>query len=87
MSEILIEDDENHFNMMKIEDEMLEIYPWIVLNLDEIGVSIAYQLFDAGYDITQEMLDEEINDYLCHIHERILERAIQKLEENGIVVI
>lgn len=87
MSEILIEDDENHFNMMKIEDEMLEIYPWIVLNLDEIGVSIAYQLFDAGYDITQEILDEEINDYLCHIHERILERAIQKLEENGIVVI
>lgn len=87
MSEILIKDDENHFNMMKIEDEMLEIYPWIVLNLDEIGVSIAYQLFDAGYDITQEILDEEINDYLCHIHERILERAIQKLEENGIVVI
>lgn len=87
MSEILIKDDENHFNMMEIEDEMLEIYPWIVLNLDEIGVSIAYQLFDAGYDITQEILDEEINDYLCHIHERILERAIQKLEENGIVVI
>ena len=87
MSEILIKDDENHFNMMKIEDEMLKIYPWIVLNLDEIGVSIAYQLFDAGYDITQEILDEEINDYLCHIHERILERAIQKLEENGIVVI
>lgn len=42
MSEILIKDDENHFNMMKIEDEMLEIYPWIVLNLDEIVVSIAY---------------------------------------------
>lgn len=87
MSEILIKDNEDHFNMMKIEDEMLEIYPWIVLNLDEIGVAIAYQLFDAEYDITQEILDEEINDYLCHIHERILERAIQKLEENGRVVL
>ena len=72
---------------METETQLLEVYPWVVLNLDEIGTEIAYQLFDAEYDITQEILDEEINDYLCHIHERILERAIQKLEENGRVVL
>lgn len=72
---------------METETQLLEVYPWVVLNLDEIGTEIAYQLFDAEYDITQEILDEEINDYLCHIHERILERAIQKLEENSRVVL
>lgn len=79
-------DDSEEFNM--VEDlEQLEIYPWIVLNLDEIGASIAYQLFDAEYNLHQEYLDEEINDYLSHIHERIFEKAVQKLEENGRVVI
>lgn len=79
-------DDSEEFDMAE-DLEQLEIYPWVVLNLDEIGVHIAYQLFDAEYDLHQEYLDEEINDYLSHIHERILERAIQKLEENGRVVI
>lgn len=79
-------DDSEEFEMSE-DLELLEIYPWTVLNLDEIGVHVAYQLFDAEYDITQEILDEEINDYLCHIHERILERAIQKLEENGKMVL
>lgn len=79
-------DDSEEFEMSE-DLELLEIYPWTVLNLNEIGTHVAYQLFDAEYDITQEILDEEINDYLCHIHERILERAIQKLEENGKVVL
>lgn len=79
-------DDSEEFDMAE-DLEQLEIYPWVVLNLDEVGVHIAYQLFDAEYDLRQEYLDEEINDYLSHIHERILERAIQKLEENGRVVI
>lgn len=79
-------DDSEEFDM--VEDlEQLEIYPWIVLNLDEIGAHIAYLLFDAEYDLHQEYLDEEINDYLSHIHERIFEKAVQKLEENGRVVI
>ena len=87
MTNIVIKDEYEDDIYMNIEDEILEIYPWVVLNLNEIGVSIAQQLFDAEYDISQEILDEEINDYLCHIHERILERAIQELEENGKVVI
>lgn len=87
MTNIIIKDEYADDIYMNIETEILELYPWVVLNLDEIGVAIAYQLFDAEYDITQEILDEEINDYLCHIHERILERAIQKLEENGRVVL
>ncbi len=72
---------------MDIEREILELYPWIVLNLDEIGVNIAYQLFDAEYDIRQEYIDEEINDYFSEIHERILEKVIDVLYHNGIDVL
>lgn len=79
-------DDSEEFDMAE-DLELFEIYPWVILNLDEIGTHIAYQLFDAEYDLNQEYLDEEINNYLSNIHERILEKAIQKLEENGRVVI
>lgn len=79
-------DDSEEFDMEE-DLEQLEIYPWVVLNLDEIGAHIAYQLFDTEYDLHQEYLDEEINDYLSHIHERVIEKAIQTLEENGKVVI
>jgi len=82
-----IEDYTDEKFNMNAEDEQLELPPWVVLNLDEIGTSIAYQLFDAEYDITQEILDEEINDYLSHIHEYLLERVIQKLEENEVYVL
>lgn len=80
---INVEDYTNEWFDMYAEDEMLELHPWVLLNLDEVGASIAFQLFDAEYDIKQEYLDEEINDYLCYIHERILEKAIQTLEDNG----
>ena len=72
---------------MDIEDEVLELNPWLILNLNEIGTMIAYQLFDAEYDITQEILDEEINDYLSSWHEQILEKCIDVLESNGINVL
>lgn len=72
---------------MDIEDEVLELNPWLILNLNEIGTMIAYQLFDAEYDITQEILDEEINDYLSSWHEQILEKCIDVLESNGIKVL
>lgn len=72
---------------MDIEDEVLELNPWLILNLNEIGIMIAYQLFDAEYDITQEILDEEINDYLSSWHEQILEKCIDVLESNGIKVL
>ena len=82
-----IDDATNEKFIMNAEDEQLELYPWIILNLDEIGISIAANLFYAEYDITQEILDEEINDYLSNVHEKILEKAIQKLEENNINVL
>lgn len=73
---------------MDIEDEIKELYPWIILNINEIGDRIAYTFFDVEYEqISQKFLDDEINDYLSSIHERIIERAIQKLEENGVDVI
>ena len=73
---------------MDIEDEIKELYPWIILNINEIGDRIAYTFFDVEYEqISQKFLDDEINDYLSGIHERIIERAIQKLEENGVDVI
>ena len=42
---------------MKTETQLLEVYPWVVLNLDEIGTEIAFQLYDAEYDITQAILE------------------------------
>lgn len=81
-----IDDATNEKFIMNAEDEQLELYPWTILNLDEIGILIASNLFYAEYDITQEILDEEINDYLSNIHEKIIEKAIQKLEENNINV-
>ena len=81
-----IEDYSEDWFDMDIEQTELEISPWFILNANEIGTHIAYQLFDAEYDITQEILDEEINDFLSNIHERIIEQAIQKLEDNGRMV-
>lgn len=81
-----IDDATDEKFIMNAEDEQLELYPWTILNLDEIGILIASNLFYAEYDVTQEILDEEINDYLSNIHEKIIEKAIQKLEENNINV-
>lgn len=72
---------------MDIEREILELYPWIILNLDEIGVNIAYKFFDVEYDIEQAYIDEEINDYFSEIHERIFEKVIDVLYHNGIDVL
>lgn len=85
---ICIDDGTNDKINMDIEDEIKELYPWIILNLNEIGDRIAYAFFDVEYEqISQEYLDDDINDYLSDIHERIIERTILKLEENGIDVI
>ena len=72
---------------MDRDEEQLELYPWVILNLSEIGDRIAYSLSNVEYQVTQEILDEEINDYLSHIHERIIEQAILKLEQNKIDVL
>ena len=85
---ICIDEGTNDKINMDIEDEIKELYPWVVLNINEIGDRIAYAFFDVEYEqISQEFLDNDINDYLSDIHERIIERAIQKLEENGVDVI
>jgi len=85
---ICIDEGTNDKINMDIEDEIKELYPWVILNINEIGDRIAYAFFDVEYEqISQEFLDDDINDYLSDIHERIIERAIQKLEENGVDVI
>ena len=76
---------EDWFDMID-EECQLELNPWFILNTNEIGILIALQFFDAEYDVTQEYLDEEINDYLAHIHEQILEKAIDVLEQNNVKV-
>lgn len=82
----ILNNDEEKFDM-EYTDEILEVYPWIVLNINEIGNFISQNLLDVDYEITQEVLDEEIRDYLSNIHELIIERAIQKLEEEKIEVL
>lgn len=52
----------------------------------EIGIEIAENLSEAEYKITQEILDEEINDYLKDIHESIIDSCIGELATYGIRV-
>ncbi len=63
----ILNNDEETFDM-EYTDEMLEVYPWIVLNINEIGNFVSQNLLDVDYEITQEVLDEEIRDYLSNIH-------------------
>lgn len=83
----ILNKNDNEELIMRANKEMLEAYPWIVLNIDEIGHSIGDNLTEAEYQITQEILDEEINDYLSGIHERIIEKAIQTLADKNIEVL
>lgn len=52
----------------------------------EIGISIAYQLFDAEYTLTEEILNLEINDYLSELSQKIRDNCIEVLMDNGIKV-
>ena len=82
----ILNNDAEKFDM-EYTDEMLEVYPWIVLNINEIGNFISQNLLDVDYEITQEVLDEEIRGYLSNIHELIIERAIQNLEKEKVEVL
>lgn len=83
----ILDKNDNEELIMNADKEMLEVYPWVVLNINEIGDSIGSSLTEAEYQITQEILDEEINDYLSGIHERIIQKAIQTLADKNIKVI
>lgn len=83
---INIEDETNDKFTMGDEQEVLDLSPWVILNMNEIGTLIAYNLFDVEYDIKQEFIDEDIRDYLSYLHEYIFNRVVDKLEENGKVV-
>lgn len=82
----ILNNDAEKFDM-EYTDEILEVYPWIVLNINEIGNFISQNLLNVDYKITQEVLDEEIRDYLSNIHKLIIERAIQNLEKEKIEVL
>lgn len=84
---IKIDDMTNEVFEMEDEQEVLDLSPWLVLNMREIAASIAYALFDSEYDIKEEDIDEEINDYLSHIHRCIRDDAIDILKDNGRVVL
>lgn len=59
---------------------------YTLLSPREIGIIIAYQLFDVEYKLTEEILDTEINDYLSDLHQQIRDNCIDVLESNGIKV-
>ena len=84
---IKIDDMTDEVFTMGDSQEVLDLSPWVTLNMREIGVSIAYNLFDAEYDIREEYIDEEINDFLSYLHNYIRDQAIDVLQENGRVVI
>lgn len=57
-----------------------------VLQPKEIGMSIAYNLIEAEYCITREVLHDEITDYLNDVIQKIMDTAISVLEDNEIKV-
>ena len=78
-----IKDETKDKFTMGIEQEVLDLSPWVVLNMNEIGIAIAYQLFDAEYDLREEDIDYQINDFLSYLHRYIKDKAIDVLEDNG----
>ena len=84
MTKIIISNDQGDIYNVPADFECENIGGlYHVLNTREIGTSIAYAYLEAEYEIKQEFLDEDINDILADIHEKIIESAIQILEENG----
>ena len=84
MTKIVISNDQGDIHHVPVDFECENIGGlYHLINTREIGISIAYAYFDAEYDIKQEFLDEDINDILSDIHEKIIEAAIQVLEDNG----
>lgn len=77
---------DDKFNM-GIEQEVLDLSPWVILNMNEIGDLIACNLFDVEYDIKQEYIDEDINDFFSYLHQYIFDRVVDKLKENNREVI
>ena len=78
-----IKDETEDKFTMGIEQEVLDLSPWVVLNMNEIGIAIAYQLFDAEYDLREEDVNYQINDFLSYLHRYIRDKAIDVLEDNG----
>lgn len=78
-----IDDGTGEKIVMDTSDEILEISPWVVLNVNEIGTSIAHFLFHQETEITEEMIDEEINDFLIEIHGAIFDSCYDKLVNNN----
>ena len=76
----------DEFNMGK-EQEVLDLSPWVVLNMNEIAKLIAYNLCNTEYELKQEFIDEDINDYLSYLHEYIFNKVIDEIEKNGKVVL
>ncbi len=84
---IEIEDKTNDKFTMGKEQEVLDLSPWVVLNMNEIGTLIADNLSEVEYDIKQEFIDEDIRDFLSYLHEYIFDKTIDALEKNGKVVV
>lgn len=84
MTKIIISNDQGDIHNVPVDFECENIGGlYHILNTKEIGASIAYAYLEAEYDIKQQFLDEDINEILADVHEKIIESAIQILEENG----
>lgn len=57
-----------------------------ILQPKEIGMGIAHTLIGAEYCITDEILEDEITEYLNDIIQKIKDTAISILDDNEIKV-
>ena len=81
-------DDSSNYKLEFNLDEQIELEyldPFILLQPREIAISIAFDLYDEE-KITQQDIDEKINELFSNIHEMIFEDVIEKLSDNGIEV-
>ena len=80
---ICIDDGTEEKIYMDTSDEILELSPWLVLNVNEIGTSIAHFLFHQETEITEEMIREEIDAFLIEIYKAIFDSCYDKLVNNN----
>ncbi len=84
---IKINDGTNDELELGEEVAILELNPFFVINARELAVNVAYDFFDAEYDIEQEDIDRNIREYLKNVREYILRECIEVLNDNDKVVL
>ena len=83
---ILVEDGTEEVFEMGEEQELLELYPFVLLNTDEIASTIAYDYFDEE-SVDMSTIAYDIDLSLDYIWATIRDKTEDLLIQNGVKII